>query len=197
MPSSTPFPLCLFTSPHSPQALPLTGSVKAPMEPVHTADSIPWQWSSRPLLGALFPSENHSSFRFLGYLSLNTFPLRAPMDMWDPSNGKSSSRQWVLADSSTLHLAALDLSFLHSSCRGPQDPADFWKCHLPVSWWRGETQLWILSCSKSAGFSFHVIWRLLSVFSQKFSQTRNLELSQILRLSFWILRSTDEKGKGD
>lgn len=88
-------------------------------------------------------------------------------------------RQWVWVDHSALHLAALDLWLLHSSCRGPQDPADFWKCHLQGPLWRAEMQLCILIHRKSAGFSFLVTWRLVSFFSQKFSRTRNLELSWV------------------
>lgn len=74
------------------------------------------------------------------------------------------NRQWVWVDHSTSHLAALDLWLLHSSCRGPQDPADFWKCHLPGPRWRAETQLCILihrkicriffSCHMEVGFIF-------------------------------------------
>jgi len=81
--------------------------------------------------------ENHSGFRFLGCLTLNTFPSRAPREMWEPSNGKAGHRQqsglWVPADCSALHLPALDLCLLHKHCRGPQDPTDFWKCSLAVS----------------------------------------------------------------
>lgn len=96
--------------------------------------------------------------------------------MWVLSNGKSNSRQRVQAD---------------------QDLADIWKCHLPVSLQREETELQILAHGKFAGFSLHVLWRLFSFFSQKALETRNLELSQILQLSFLILKSTDEKSKGD
>lgn len=70
-------------------------------------------------------------------------------------------------------------SCLHTEDTGvPRTPLPL-KCCFPMSLQKEKIQLWILTHIKSAGFSFHVIWRLLSFFSQKFSWMRNLELSRV------------------
>lgn len=63
-------------------------------------------------------------------LTLNTFPWRAPVEMWEPSNGKSSSGACSRCWQNKTHYT-LDLSLLPSSCRGPQGP--HWFLEMPLA----------------------------------------------------------------
>lgn len=138
------------------------------------------------------------------YLIPNTIPQRAPMKTWEPSKGKFCSRQWSRMGASrpqhVTHHSLSDLPLLHSSCRGPQDPTDFWKCHFSVSLLRGgKTQPWILTHIKTEGFSFHVMWKLLSFLKSEVCTNEKLRIkpdTMVIYLNS-ILGSTDEKGKGD
>lgn len=101
------------------------------MDPVCSLDSIPWQRSSRPLLGALVPTENHSGFRFLGYLTLNTFPLRG-------TRGDVGAQQWQVWERAVdagrpQHIAPVCLGPLTSTQQLQGSPGPRWFSEMPLA----------------------------------------------------------------
>lgn len=169
----------------------LSGHSSAPMDPGCALNSIPWHWFSRLLLWVLSLIEGHSNSRFLGCLSLNTPPVRVPKEMREPSSGKSSSRH----QQTTAHYSWLPQTFHFCTISSGTPRTGFWESHLFVSLQTGKTALnsylqkicrIFFSCHLEAGF----------IFQAEVFKSRNPELKQILWLYFWILKSTDEKGKG-
>lgn len=114
------------------------------INPACTLNSTPWEWFSMLLLGVLSPTETHSSFRFLGYLSLNTPPVRAAVEMWGPSSGKSSSRH----QQTTAHYSWLPRTFhFYTTPSGaPRTPLIFGEatCLCPCRGGKHSSEFWLV-----------------------------------------------------